>query len=256
MSKPIRLSRGFRRSSFLFAFAFVATCGAAELREFTDTEGRSIKARLMKVEDGNARIKREDGRSFTLPKERFSPRDRKYIKEWARKKAAEIPPKLRVEVTRLRRDKENEYNDPDDRKLIFRPEVIIANQDRERSFENLEVTLIMVGESVFTSRQLKLIYNEKFTTGLSLDEQVKLTGKEIEMHYDDNPGNGHAHGYKYGGYAVLIRSQYGHLYYTAASISAWEGEEFAERAEELKSDVCYDRKLEKVIPERDYYDFY
>lgn len=226
------------------------------MRELTDTQGRSIRAEVKQVEGDEVTIQREDGRSFTIGIKRFTEADREYIRAKGLEIRNSIPPRLTVDFLQTRDDTANDYNDPDDRQVSFRPTIVIRNEDRTRSFENVKVTCLIVGESVFTTRQLKILALEKLRGDLPLNETVRLTGKQVTLKYDENPDNGHAHGYRYGGYVVLIHAQTGHLLYSKASKSAWMDEGFVERVDDLNMKVCYDRDLKTEVPEQLYEDFY
>lgn len=63
----------------------------AEMRTLTDTQGRSIKADVISVENGIAKVKREDGLTFDLALNQLSEADQKDLLEWARKQALLIP---------------------------------------------------------------------------------------------------------------------------------------------------------------------
>ncbi len=55
-----------------------------EYREFTSTDGQSIKAVVVNYDPGNGQvvIRREDGRKFTVPFDRFSADDQAYLTHW------------------------------------------------------------------------------------------------------------------------------------------------------------------------------
>jgi hypothetical protein len=247
-----------RRVAYALSVGLVAfyQTSWAELRDLTDTQGRTIRAEVKGVEGGQVTIEREDGRSFTIGIDRFSEADREYIRARGRDIRNSTPARMVVDFLRTRSDTENDYNDPDDRQVSFQPTVVIRNEDRTRSFENAEVICIIIGESVFTTRQLKILALDRLKGDLPLNETVRLTGKQVTLKYDENPRNGHAHGYRYSGYIVVIRAQTGHLLYSQASRSAWMDEGFAERVDDLRMDVCYDRDLKMEVAELVYEDFY
>ncbi len=55
----------------------------APLRGFTNTAGKTIRARVVRVSGGKASIVREDGKSFTVPVASLSEADREYLEAWA-----------------------------------------------------------------------------------------------------------------------------------------------------------------------------
>lgn len=65
---------------------------AGELRTFTNTTGRTIRAELVSSQDGSVVIKREDGLTFTLRAEDLSAEDQAWIKEASAKDDATTTP--------------------------------------------------------------------------------------------------------------------------------------------------------------------
>lgn len=63
----------------------------AEMRTWTDTQGRSLKAEVVSVDGDRVSIRREDGQTFTLSIETLSDDDRQFLKSWSAKQAAVIP---------------------------------------------------------------------------------------------------------------------------------------------------------------------
>ena len=58
-----------------------------EFRTFTDTQGRTIDARILTVNDDQVQIERNDRQRFTLPVAMFTERDRAFIEAWAKSNA-------------------------------------------------------------------------------------------------------------------------------------------------------------------------
>ena len=86
----------FRRLAKLVVFTslflgFGAPGLHAEMHTFTDTQGRSLKAELISVDDDKVTIKREDGQTFALSLATLSDDDRQFVKDWAKQQAALIP---------------------------------------------------------------------------------------------------------------------------------------------------------------------
>ncbi|MFA6289034.1 MAG: hypothetical protein WC661_16755 [Opitutaceae bacterium] len=73
------------------AMTAVPVLAEAEMRTLTDKQGRSIKVEVISVENGVAKVKREDGRTFELALNQLSEADRKDLLEWAKKQASIIP---------------------------------------------------------------------------------------------------------------------------------------------------------------------
>ena len=54
----------------------------ARARTFTDTQGRKLEAEVVAVQQGQVRIRRADGKEFTLPVTTFIPADQAYLQQW------------------------------------------------------------------------------------------------------------------------------------------------------------------------------
>lgn len=54
----------------------------ADARTFTDTQGRKLEAEVVAVQQGQVRIRRADGKEFTLPVATFIPADQAYLQQW------------------------------------------------------------------------------------------------------------------------------------------------------------------------------
>jgi len=72
-------------------FGSISSALHAEMRTFTDKQGRSLKAELVSADGDKVTIKREDGQTFSLSLDTLSDEDRQFIKEWAKQQAALIP---------------------------------------------------------------------------------------------------------------------------------------------------------------------
>jgi hypothetical protein len=87
--------------------AFVAfTCASissqAELFTLTDKQGRSIKADVLSVSDGQVKIKRDDGQTFNVPLASLGDDDQKKLRAWSAEQAIKtLPPgAIQVELSR------------------------------------------------------------------------------------------------------------------------------------------------------------
>lgn len=92
------------RHSLMLAIVLALT-GApsrAELLTLTDKQGRSILADVLSIQDGQVKIKRDDGRVFELPLATLKDDDQKKLNEWAAQEAVKpLPPgALQVELSR------------------------------------------------------------------------------------------------------------------------------------------------------------
>lgn len=84
MVNPAMNPRLFCATALLLAFP---PAGTAEVFVLTDTQGRSIKADVISVENDTAKIKRDDGRSFELALSTLADADQTKLRDWAKKQA-------------------------------------------------------------------------------------------------------------------------------------------------------------------------
>ncbi|WP_269542728.1 hypothetical protein [Cerasicoccus fimbriatus] len=63
---------------------FASSLAASDLREFTSTDGKTLKASVVNYDQqsGEVTIRLEDNRTFKVPVDRFSEDDQTYLKEW------------------------------------------------------------------------------------------------------------------------------------------------------------------------------
>ncbi len=65
---------------------------AEEVRTFTNSQGKSIKATVLSVEGETTKIKLETGKEFTIPLSSLSPADQEYLKAWTPGAPVPAPP--------------------------------------------------------------------------------------------------------------------------------------------------------------------
>ena len=81
-----------RIGHFLLASVFslsTALLAGESLRDWTNTEGKTISAALMELEGDNAKLRLSNGRTYDVPISSLSEADHAYIKEWKGKQEAE-----------------------------------------------------------------------------------------------------------------------------------------------------------------------
>lgn len=64
------------------AAVFCCLVFQADARTFTDTAGRKLEAEVVAVQQEQVRIRRADGKEFTLPVTNFSAADQTYLQQW------------------------------------------------------------------------------------------------------------------------------------------------------------------------------
>ncbi|MDA7673327.1 PQQ-like beta-propeller repeat protein [bacterium] len=70
------------------AFASFANAQDSEFRKLTSTDGKTIGAKVVKIEGANVTIERADGKQFTIPGSKFSDADKDYFRAWKPAEAA------------------------------------------------------------------------------------------------------------------------------------------------------------------------
>ncbi len=81
-------------SLFLILTAFLH----AELRDFTGSNGKVIKASLVSHKAGKVTLRREDGKEFTVEPNVFGPDDQVYIQKWMKKTPQTVDYNFRIEA--------------------------------------------------------------------------------------------------------------------------------------------------------------
>jgi len=76
-----------------------------ELREFTDNQGRTIQASLERIDGTTVEIRMENGRTYRVPREKFSKEDQEFFARWETVQA--LKDERSFEIQARRRD-ENE----------------------------------------------------------------------------------------------------------------------------------------------------
>jgi len=78
--------------ALMLAFpAFSRATAQAPLHTFTNREGRSIEARVVSYENGQAKIQRADGVQFALAATTLSAADQEFLAEWKRQESLQPP---------------------------------------------------------------------------------------------------------------------------------------------------------------------
>lgn len=70
----------------IFLLVAIASLAHAEMRTFTDAQGRTVQAELIDASATTARIRRADGQSFDIPLETLSAADRAFVEAWVLKR--------------------------------------------------------------------------------------------------------------------------------------------------------------------------
>lgn len=94
---------------------------SAEYRVFTNKDGDTIEARMVRIEDDLAVIERKDRRIFRYPIDRFSDEDQKYVRRWPALRGLGSKDRIEIRLRRSRLERNQERSSPQvDPDLDFR----------------------------------------------------------------------------------------------------------------------------------------
>jgi hypothetical protein len=255
-----KMATDFRRK--LLALVALAVAGAAffarsaEPLRLVATDGAVIRALpLEMVGEDAVTIRREDGREFyAVPLARFSPESRSRIAAWfeARREEALYPDltpdsDITVRFSRGRDDDLNDDGDPDDRTVRLEPSITFRNNEFQTTYRDLEGIVFVIGESVLTRNEMKLLDKQRFTVTLPSGENVRWEGKPFVNRYDPNPGNGSGFGYKYEDYLIVLFNRDGDPVVLHSSRKHFE--EVAPNIMKASPRKSYDEDFARVVPE-------
>lgn len=231
-----RIRRSATVSFLLFGLALAP---GVEGREFESVDGRIIQADLVSLKGESAVIRMANGRTFTVPIDRFSAKDRKYFETWKEEQKKTRVPRLSVDVNSGRKDSRNRSGDFDDRKGSFEYKVQIANQEMDFDIEQASGTLVVFGESFAHRGENAVLQRLDFKLDLASGETATWKAPLVHYSYDDR--NYAKHGHKVEGYVLVLKNKAGKTIYTKAIPSKWA--DYAEEAITFKKRQVVDRNL-------------
>jgi len=234
----------------------ISTFAEGKFIDLEDVNGRSIRAEFVEVnEEGTVTIRREDGRLFRgIPLQTFSKESRTKFAAWLeRQKELEENPvitaesDLRIRFSRGRDEDLNKDGDPDDRVVEMEPVVSILNNDFNKTYRDVRGIVVVIGESVISPGEMKILFKEEFTLTLPFRETVRWEGKRFTNRYDANPGNGSGYGYKYEDYLIILYDPDGKPVLKRSSRK--KHEENYTRILKARPNKSYDEDFEITVPE-------
>ena len=149
------------------------------------------------------------------------------------------PPNLRVEIKRGKRTRKD-GTDYDNRTERLSFEVKVTNLEM-REVTDLEGRLVVVGRSTTNRRLYKVLTNETFNFDLESRGEFKHEARSVQYQFDDNFTA--KHGYKYGGYLVVIRDKTGKAISTTGSGTLRAD---PSKAEEFSEGTIFDKSLKPM----------
>jgi hypothetical protein len=134
--------------------AALSSNASAEVRTFTSTDGKAIKAELVGVRDGKASLQMEGGKVFDVPLARLSEGDQTFIKTWAETNKTYKLTDLRFEVRKDRKVERKESGKGKDRKTDKTSDIswagVVQNNTRE-TIEDILVTYTIYRRDYYRS---------------------------------------------------------------------------------------------------------
>jgi len=221
--------RQINRSFTCFALAALFFCGSvsAEMRIWEDTSGVQVKAEFERELFGSVELRRPDGSRHSIPLEKLSAQDIKYIR-------TRLPPKIKLDVRATNRSKVRNTHtlaDPDWDSFDDEIDVVeIKTQIKKKSmaaFDGiLRAEVYLIGREVLTPEIYRL-------SGKGASSQVKFTEEnkgtftflgsaDFRVYQEYNQME--TRGAEYEGYLVIVTDSMGKKMATATNLSWLEDE--------------------------------
>jgi hypothetical protein len=123
----------------LVTAAALPAFASEDYRTFTDREGRTIRAAIIRATESDVWIRREDGRTFQVSLATFVERDQKFVADWRRIQALQMPQSLEF-ATRRFTDGRQTSNDSLIRTTVERVGYVVTLTNRSPvDLDNLQV---------------------------------------------------------------------------------------------------------------------
>ena len=115
---------------------------SAEMRTFTSTDGKEIKAEIVGVRDGKASLQLEGGKVFDVPLARLTEGDQTFLKAWAEKNKTYKLTDLRLELKKSRKVERKESGKGKDRKTDKTSDITWVGSLQNNTRETIEEILV------------------------------------------------------------------------------------------------------------------
>lgn len=239
------------RLRILLITLLVVTSSNAEFVQITNLKGQQIEAELIGIEDKKVTFRMRNGRTYTLALNTLSKESVQMITEWYKiANQVFLSPHDRIQIyLRTSRDSDDTdggyagWQDMDER---IEPMLRIENNEYKKDYQGLKATLVLFGENIRNSRELKVVFKDSFEFDLPSDSSHRWAGQPFKLDYliDDNDGYDNSHGHRYRYYFIVIRNPDGTVGFTQGSIEKW-GDNPKTINKLKRNDLC-DRNLRKL----------
>jgi hypothetical protein len=259
----------YSKTTAFFLYWLVVTLGPlavlGEIREFTGTDGRTLEAELIEVRKDSqgtiiVELRRADRRYFTIPISRFSADDQKYFrKQWEKqiKDRSLLKAEHRISIN-LKLNAKTQDKDVDaysygsvrkDRRMLYRPEAVISNEELTQSFEGNRIRIVVIAQSKSEKEQFLIASATTKPLELPAKGSTSIVGQGFslqEYEYKSGLSNyEYAYGYEKDDYVVLIYNRDGEITHSRSSSNKFM--DHIENVEKCKAGEIYSEGLEHRI---------
>lgn len=229
----------------IFILAASLVCHARDFREFTDVDGRKTTAKIIKVEGNTVTIQVQGvTKYYDLPVERFSQRDKDYIKKWAEDISVRLTSSDDFEIYVGVKKKINSSgpNYWERKEELLTPTVKFTNREFKKDFKGVHGIIAVIGVDVNNNNVYAVLDVQTFDLGLvPRSETSEWEGKIARSSWIDDEDGWDGYGFRYKGYAVVILNHKDQEVFRRATRSIWE-RSFSQ-LEKLEKGYSYDKEL-------------
>ncbi|WOO39687.1 hypothetical protein [Rubellicoccus peritrichatus] len=243
----------------ILLLAFVCICRGQDYREFTNNDGRSTQAKIVKVEDGKVTIQIPNvSKHYTYPIDYFVEADQSYINKWLTDISVRLELTDNFEVyVGVKKD----LNKSGSQYWRYKsenitPTVKFTNKEFEKDFRNVKGVLAIIAVDFTNNRNYAVLDVQEFEfEHLPRKETQEWEGERTTSFWmDDDDAYDDSFGFRYKGYSITLKNHNGEEVYRRATRKIWEKP--YDKLKNLKERYSYDENLrnaEGEIPERSSY---
>jgi len=214
--KPKSLVRGIGQRALLLLL-FVPHSTNAEMRIWSDRDGKQVAAEFSKEAFGKVFLRDVTGKMIPIDVENLSSNDAKYIRTM-------VSPKIEVKVvTKTKSVKANEYNNDLQQMWIVTETIQIRKTSSPRFDGKLSGEVYLVGKDIVSDRYVMLC-RERFSPAFSEEKNknYEFSVSAEVCRFEDY--NGQDRGYEYAGHLVVVFGPQGDRLATATDLSRFSDE--------------------------------
>lgn len=243
----------------VFLFVCACACQGEDYREFTNNDGQSTQARIVKAEDGQVTIQIPNvSKHYTYPVDYFTKEDQSYIQKWINDISVKLEQTDDFEVyVGVKKDLNKSgpsYWRYKSENIV--PTVKFTNKEFEKDFKGVKGVLAIIAVDFTNNRNYAVLDVQEFE--FDLVPRKKITewegARTTSFWMDDDDAYDDSYGFRYKGYSITIINHQGEEVYRRATRKAWEKP--FDKLKNLKERYSYDEDLRNaggMIPQRSMY---